>query len=82
MNIPYRITIELAIGEKGKTLQLTGETPDLRGPDGVITDCLSCAIAANALLWQSQAMAQAGQSHAQWDQAVKLLNMPTSGRPN
>lgn len=80
--IPYRVTIELAIGGKGRTIQVTGETPDHRdGTASAWSDRDSTALAANALLWQSHAMATAAADASRWQQAVDLLNMPTSGRP-
>lgn len=77
-NIPYRITIELAIGEKGKTITITGETPDLRASRGTSPDpdAVLCAIAANALLWESNALSHAASSHAAWKKMIDLLNVP------
>lgn len=76
--IPYRITIELAIGEKGKTIQVTGETDDLRCAQGARLggDAVTCAIAANALLWESNAMAQAASDHAAYEKLRRALNIP------
>lgn len=76
--IPYRVTIELAIGGQGKTIQLTGETPDLRAAAGGATepDALLCAIAANALLWQSNALAHAASDHVAFEKMRQALNIP------
>lgn len=77
-NIAYRITIELAIGEKGKTIQLTGETDDLRDAVSSTHDenALACAIAANALVWQSHALSQAAQDNANYERLRRALNIP------
>lgn len=77
-NVPYRITIEMAIGEKGKTLQVTGETQRLGREDGGITDANVCAMAANALAWESHNMAHAGSDHAAFDKHVRALSIPMS----
>lgn len=76
-NIPYRLTIELAIGEKGRTIQVTGETADLRLTASAATepDAMLCAIAANALLWESNALAQAASDHVQFEKMRQALNV-------
>lgn len=75
--VPYRVTIEMAIGEKGKTIQVTGETPLLGDP---LVDSILTAMAANALLWQSSAMASVAGSHLQWEVWAKALNLPTQNK--
>ena len=73
-HIPYRITIGLAIGPRGKTIVVTGETPDMTAGDH--TEANYCALAANALVWQSHAMAQAATDYAQFARLVRSLNLP------
>lgn len=79
---PYRITIELATGERGKTMVVTGETPWLGRDDGGITDANACAMASNALVWESHTMAHAGSDHAAFDRRVRALNIPLNTVPH
>jgi len=79
-HIPYRITIELAIGERGKTVQVTGETDSLGYAS--FDDAAVCALAANALVWESSAMANAASDHARFDALRRALNMPLNGWVN
>lgn len=79
-HIGYRITIELHVGPRGKMIELVGETPDYRPGNGV-TDADVCAIAANALIWQADAMATAASSHANMARISRALNLPLNQVP-
>ena len=79
-HVGYRITVELNVGPQGKTLTLTGETPDYRRGDGV-TDADVCALAANALLWQSSALAGMATDHARLAKMARALNLPLNQVP-
>ena len=79
--IPYRITIELAVGAKGKTIQVSGEIGAV-GDGEAFTSIELTAMAANALAWQSHAMAEAAANPERWQQNIDLMNMPVYGKPN
>lgn len=78
--MPYRIVIEIAVGERGKTLELTGETSSLHYADSP-TDAMVCAIAANALLWQSNNLASMAVDNARYDRMRRALNLPLNQVP-
>lgn len=75
--IPYRITIELAVGAKGKTIQIVGETPAVGDPQ---VESNLTAAAANALIWESHAMAVAAGFLSEWEAYRQALNLSAQGR--
>ncbi len=87
MNIPYRITIEIASTANGKgvaTITVTGETPDIRAipGEGVITAYEGTKMAAAILSQESKRAEEVTADRAEFEASMAFHNMPTSGRPN
>ncbi len=79
-DLPYRITVEIAVGpgQKDRVLVLEGVTDPVADP---FTDMGLAAIAANALIYQSHALAVHANWFAQYDAMRRAMNLPVNSRP-
>lgn len=81
--VPYRLTIELATpGAKGKTVTVTGATPDRRAGAGEPNDVECSQMAAEVLACQAEALKLAGRSARDFEQVDALMNMAPVGGVN
>lgn len=79
-HVPYRIRIELACDDKGKTLEITGQTPLFGTPEQFSPEDL-LTMGANAMEWEANRMKRAGTDAAMHARIERAMALPVNRVP-